>query len=100
MKKKTLVVMGQSRKLSEREKIALQQAKETLALKEAAVAEAAQAISREDYILDLMTDASLDMAGMPHKFYSFPRILLFPILNVILSLNRFLFRCCCRGSTG
>jgi hypothetical protein len=56
--------MEQSRKSSEKEKQALQQAQEAITLKEAAVAEAAQATSREDYMLQLMTDASLDMAGM------------------------------------
>lgn len=66
MKEQALVVMEQSRKSSEREKIALQQAQEALALKEVAVTEAAQATSREDYILQLMTDASLDMAGTLH----------------------------------
>jgi hypothetical protein len=64
MKKQTLIVMEQLRRSSEREKIALQHAQEALTLKEAAVTEAAQAASREDYMLDLMTDASLDMAGM------------------------------------
>ncbi|KAK1678032.1 hypothetical protein QYE76_038880 [Lolium multiflorum] len=63
MKKQVVLAMDQSRKSSEREKIALQQAQEALALKEIAVAEVAQAVSREDYILNLMTDASLDMAG-------------------------------------
>jgi hypothetical protein len=63
MKKQALVVMEQSRKSSEREKIALQQAQKALALKEAAVTEAAQATSQEDYMLQLMTDASLDMTG-------------------------------------
>jgi hypothetical protein len=58
--------MEQSRKSSEKEKIALQQAQEALALKEAAVTEATQATSREDY--KLMTDASLDMAGMLRLF--------------------------------
>jgi hypothetical protein len=56
--------MEQSRKSSEREKIALQQAHEALALKEAAVDEAMQGTSREDDMLELMTEASLDMAGM------------------------------------
>jgi hypothetical protein len=45
MKKQELVVMEQSLKSSEREKIALQQAQEALALKEAVVTEAAQATS-------------------------------------------------------
>ncbi|KAK1551541.1 hypothetical protein QYE76_027024 [Lolium multiflorum] len=63
MKKQSIIVMDQSRKSSEREKIALQQAQEALILKEIVVAKASQATSREDYILDLMTDVSLDMAG-------------------------------------
>ena len=67
MKKQTLVIMEQSRKLSEREKLAQQQAQEAVTLKEAAVAEAAQAASRENYMLELMTDASLDMAGILPK---------------------------------
>jgi microcystin-dependent protein len=64
MKKQTLAMMEKSRQASEREEIALQQAKETIAAKDAAVAEAAEASSRENYMLQLMTDASLDMTGM------------------------------------
>ena len=64
MKKQTLTVMDQSRKSSEREKITLRQAHEALELKETAVAEALQAAARENYMLELLTDASLDMAGM------------------------------------
>jgi hypothetical protein len=45
MKKQSLIVMDQSRKSSERAKIALQQAQEALDLKESAVAEALQATS-------------------------------------------------------
>ena len=63
-KKQTLAMMEKSRQASEREEIALQQAKEAIAAKDAAVAEAAEASSRENYMLQLMTDASLDMAGM------------------------------------
>ena len=55
--------MDQSRKSSEREKISLQQAQEALELKETAVAEALRATSRENYMLELLTDASPDMAG-------------------------------------
>jgi hypothetical protein len=99
MKNQAIIVMDQSRKSSKREKIALQQAHEALTLKEAAVAEAAQATSREDYMLHLMTDASQDMAGMLRKFESSLHfICLFSSLIVIHSSNRFLFRCCCRGS--
>ena len=64
MKKQVVVIMEQSRKSSEREKIARQQAQEAITLKEAAVAGAAEAASRENYMLRLMMDASLDMVGM------------------------------------
>jgi hypothetical protein len=50
---------------TKRENVALQEAKEALALRDTAVAEAAQDVSCEDYMLDLLTDASLDMAGVP-----------------------------------
>ena len=51
--------------------MALQQAQEALKLKDAAVAEVLQATSRENYMLDLLTDASLDMAGKSHLMRSF-----------------------------
>jgi hypothetical protein len=51
--------------------MALQQAQEASKLKDAAVAEALQATSRENYMLDLLTDASLDMAGKSHPMRSF-----------------------------
>jgi DNA mismatch repair ATPase MutS len=63
-KKHSLVLMEQSRKSSEREQIALQQAQDAIAEKETAVAEAAAASTRENFMLQLMTDASLDMAGV------------------------------------
>jgi hypothetical protein len=86
MKKQAITVMDQSRKSSEREKMALHQAQEALELKEAAVAEALLATSRENYMLDLMTDASLDMAGTLHF------VLLFPCqCSYILSYVAFLF---------
>jgi regulator of protease activity HflC (stomatin/prohibitin superfamily) len=56
--------MDQSRKSSEKEKVALQQAQEAIAAKEAAVSEAAKATTRENFMLELMTEASLDMTGM------------------------------------
>ncbi|KAK1648690.1 hypothetical protein QYE76_066495 [Lolium multiflorum] len=55
--------MEQSRKSSEREKIALQQAQDAISEKDSAIAEAAAATSRENFMLQLLTDASLDMAG-------------------------------------
>jgi hypothetical protein len=63
MKKQVLIVMEQSLKSSKKEKQALHQAQEALTLKEAAVAEAAQAATRENFMLEMMTDASQDMAG-------------------------------------
>ncbi|KAK1686078.1 hypothetical protein QYE76_046926 [Lolium multiflorum] len=63
VKKQSLMLMEQSRKSSEREKIALQQAQAAIAEKDSAVAEAAAATSRENSMLQLLTDASLDMAG-------------------------------------
>ena len=71
MKKQSLIIMDQSHKSSEREKIALQQAQEALKLKDAAIAEALQATSRENYMLELLTDASLDMAGKSRPMRSF-----------------------------
>ncbi|KAK1665391.1 hypothetical protein QYE76_053550 [Lolium multiflorum] len=64
MKKQSLMLMEQSRKSSEREKAALQQAQDAITEKDAAVAEAAAATSRENFMLELLTDASLDMADV------------------------------------
>jgi hypothetical protein len=73
MKKQAITIMDQSCKSFEREKAALQQAQEALELKETAVAEALQATARENYMLDLMTDASQDMAGTLRCIFIFPR---------------------------
>jgi hypothetical protein len=73
MKKQAIIVMDQSRKSSDREKSALRQAQEALELKETAVAEALRATTREDYMLDLMTEASQDMAGTLRCIIPFPR---------------------------
>jgi hypothetical protein len=67
MKKQTLIIMDQSRKSSEKEKVAIQQAQDAIAAKEAAVAEASKAATRENFMLELMTEASLDMTGMSGK---------------------------------
>jgi hypothetical protein len=64
MKKQTLAMMEQSRKASEREKIALQQAKEAIAAKDAAVSEAEKAASRENSMLELMNEAAADISGI------------------------------------
>ncbi|KAK1627633.1 hypothetical protein QYE76_001948 [Lolium multiflorum] len=60
--KKSLILMEQSRESSEKEKIALQQAQDAITDKDAAIAEADAAASRENSMLQLLTDASLDMA--------------------------------------
>jgi acyl-homoserine lactone acylase PvdQ len=65
-KKQSLMLMEQSRKSSEREKVALQQDQDAIAKKDTAVAEAAAASSRENFMLQLLTDASLYMAGVLH----------------------------------
>ncbi|XP_051209300.2 uncharacterized protein [Lolium perenne] len=64
-KKQTLVMMEQSRKSSEAEKIALQQSHEAVAAKEIAASEAEKATTRENFMLELMNEASADMSGMP-----------------------------------
>jgi hypothetical protein len=64
MKKQAVVIMDQSQKSSDRERTVLQQAQEALKLKETATTEAfLRATNREEYMLDLLTDASLDMVG-------------------------------------
>jgi hypothetical protein len=63
-KKQTLVMMQQSRKSSEAEKVALQQAREAVAAKEIAASEAEKATTRENFMLELMNEASADMSGM------------------------------------
>jgi hypothetical protein len=99
MKKQAHVIMEQSRRATERERIALQQAQEAIAAKEAAVTEAKQAASREDFILELLTEASLDMAGELCKLKLFPVVFFFSLTGVI-SLNRFFCGRCCRRSKG
>jgi uncharacterized protein involved in exopolysaccharide biosynthesis len=64
MKKQAITIMDQSRKSSDRERTALRQAQEALELKETAVADALRATTREDYMLNLITEASQDMAGV------------------------------------
>jgi hypothetical protein len=59
-----LLAMEQSQKSLEKEKIALQQAQEAISAKETAVAEATKAASRENTLLELMIDASSEMAGI------------------------------------
>jgi pyruvate formate-lyase activating enzyme-like uncharacterized protein len=64
MKKQTMTALEQSWRSSDREQTALHQAKESLELKEITTGNAAQSAQHENYMLDLMTDASQDMAGM------------------------------------
>jgi hypothetical protein len=64
MKKQTVIVLDQSRKSSDREQAALRQAQEAHELKEMATAKTTRSAQRESCMLNLMTDASQDMAGM------------------------------------
>jgi hypothetical protein len=63
MKKQVVTVMDHSHKSSDCEQAALRQAQEALELKEYAAVNASRSSQRESYMLDLMTDASQDMAG-------------------------------------
>jgi hypothetical protein len=92
IKKQTLVVMEQSRKSSKHEWSALQQAQEALKLKDDAIAKASRASERENYMLDLMTDASQDMSGTCPWFLFF---FVFSLVLAPISLFpcRFFYRC-------
>jgi hypothetical protein len=100
MKKQALVIMEQSRRSSEREKIAQQQTQEAIASKEDAVAEATQATSRENFMLELMTKASLETAGILLKLKLPMLFAYFLSLTDVLSSNRSLFGRRCRRSMG
>jgi hypothetical protein len=63
MKREAIILMDQSRKSLEREQAAIQRAQEALKLEETATATTLRAASREEYMLDLLTDARLDMSG-------------------------------------
>ena len=91
-KKQTLKMMEQSLKASEAEKIALQQAQEAMAAKEPAVSEAEKATTRENFMLELMNEASVDMSGMLFQIKTSSVFLLYPLFFEIPlpSPNRFL----------
>jgi hypothetical protein len=95
MKKQIVIVLEQSRKSSDRERAALQRAQEALELKETATADAARSAQRENYMLDLMTDASHDMAGMLPLFLLFLRYP-FNALSFASILFLSFHRCICR----
>jgi hypothetical protein len=97
IKKQNVIVMEQSRKSSDWERAALQQAQEALELKETTTANAAQSAQRENYMLVLMTDASHDMAGMLLLSYCFFFYLFYasPCASLLFSsFHRCLSRCC------
>jgi hypothetical protein len=81
------------RKSSDWEQTALRQAQESLEPGKTATSNAARSIQRENYMLDLMTDASQDMAGTffhlrtsPLPFCLYPyTILVFFCLPQVLS---------------
>jgi hypothetical protein len=63
LKKQAVTALDQARKSSDREQAALLQTQEARDLEKAATLSATRSAERESYMLDLMTDASLDMAG-------------------------------------
>jgi hypothetical protein len=100
MKRQAVVIMDQSRKSLERERAVLQWAKEALKLEETATAETLRAASREEYMLDLLTDESLDMAGRCYLL-TLPctiHIFLFHALLSSFIIIRLLCGFYCRGS--
>jgi multidrug efflux pump subunit AcrA (membrane-fusion protein) len=63
LKKQTVTTLDQAKKSFEHEQAALLQAQNSLDLEKAATLKATRAVECENYMLDLMTDASEDMAG-------------------------------------
>jgi hypothetical protein len=64
-----MTALDQARRSSDREHAALLQAQESLRSKYVATAQATHSAEPENYMLDLMTDASQDMAGaLPFPF--------------------------------
>jgi hypothetical protein len=63
MKKQTMTALEQARKSSDREQAALLRVQESLESEKTVNAKATRSAERENYMLDLMTDASQDMAG-------------------------------------
>jgi hypothetical protein len=80
MKKQAVTIMEQSRKSSNWEEAALRQVQEALEMKKTATANTAQSAQRENYMLDLMTDASQDMAGPLLLSYCFLSVFSMPLL--------------------
>jgi multidrug efflux pump subunit AcrA (membrane-fusion protein) len=63
LKKQTVTALDQAKKSFEREQAAILQTQKSLDLEKAATLKATRSAERESYMLDLMTDASEDMAG-------------------------------------
>jgi hypothetical protein len=63
LKKQAMTALDQAKKSSEREQAALLQAQQSADLEKAATLEVTRAAQRENYMIDLMTNASQDMAG-------------------------------------
>jgi multidrug efflux pump subunit AcrA (membrane-fusion protein) len=69
LKKQTMTALDQARNSSDSEQAALLQAQESLNLGKTATSKAARSAEHENYMFDLMTDASQDMAGaLPFSF--------------------------------
>jgi pyruvate formate-lyase activating enzyme-like uncharacterized protein len=87
MKKQTMNVMEQAQKYSDREQLALRQAQESLELEKTATSNTARFVQWENYMLDLMTDASEDMAVTFFIVSSLPHFLSLVVYYIAFSLS-------------
>jgi hypothetical protein len=81
LKRQTMTVLDQARKLSDREQASLLRTQESLNLEKASTSKAARSVERENYMLDLMTDASQVMDGAL-RFFLQTR-LIFPVICLL-----------------
>ena len=63
LKKQAMTALDQAKKSSDRERAAILQAEQSAEFERSATLKLAQAGSREEYMLELMTTASQDVAG-------------------------------------
>jgi hypothetical protein len=88
--------LDQARKSSNHEQTALLQVQESLKLEETATAKATRSTERENYMLDLMTDASQDMASMlPLSFQIRLSCFVHSLTIMLFFFHRCLFRYYC-----
>jgi arginine deiminase len=100
LKKQAVTALDQARKSSDRKQTALLQAQESLKSEKTAAAKAIRSAERENYMLDLMTDSSQDMAGaLLFPLQTKLSFLTQPLTNLFFC-HRFLFGYCCQRTEG